>query len=189
MDIKQYTIDLHGKPYVTVAGRILLFWEAAKTGGAITTEVSQEGTVITVKATATVGAKSATGHASETVGGTGVNRTNALENAETSAIGRALGTLGFGLLSAGGVASADEVQNAMSKGTEVDSVNAELAGEVITEETLTTAGLVAKYACQDCLAPITEAEHSYSTKLYKRPLCRTHQAAEKSRKSPSTAAR
>lgn len=46
-------------------------------------------------------------------GGRGADATNPVENAETSALGRALGFAGFG--SIGSVASADEVHNAKSR--------------------------------------------------------------------------
>lgn len=52
----------------------------------------------------------ANGHASEKVGVGNINKTSALENAETSAVGRALGFLGIGI--AASIASADEVTNA-----------------------------------------------------------------------------
>ena len=52
-----------------------------------------------------------TGIACEVIGSTQINKTSALENCETSAIGRALGFLNIGIV--GGIASADEVENAI----------------------------------------------------------------------------
>jgi hypothetical protein len=54
---------------------------------------------------------SATAHARVFLGGDGVDATNPLENAETSAVGRALGFLGYGLYGTG-IASAEEVLRA-----------------------------------------------------------------------------
>jgi hypothetical protein len=54
---------------------------------------------------------SATAHARVFLGGDGVDATNPLENAETSAVGRALGFLGYGLYGTG-MASAEEVLRA-----------------------------------------------------------------------------
>ena len=51
-----------------------------------------------------------TGYAYEKEGSTFINKTSFIENAETSAVGRALGFLGIGIDAA--IASADEVQNA-----------------------------------------------------------------------------
>lgn len=50
-------------------------------------------------------------HARVNIGGFGVDKTNPYENGETSALGRALGFLGYGLLGTG-VASAEEVLQA-----------------------------------------------------------------------------
>ena len=50
----------------------------------------------------------ATGHARLNIGGGGADRSNPVENAETSAIGRALGFLGYGCFGTG-IASADEM--------------------------------------------------------------------------------
>jgi hypothetical protein len=54
-----------------------------------------------------------TGHARAFLDGTGVHATNPLETAETSAVGRALGFLGYGLFGTG-IASAEEVVNAIA---------------------------------------------------------------------------
>lgn len=53
------------------------------------------------------------GTASCNIGGRGVDATNPIENAETSALGRALGLAGFGSLES--VASAEEVKTAVSR--------------------------------------------------------------------------
>jgi len=57
---------------------------------------------------------SAVGHCRVNVGGTGVDASNPFENAETSACGRALGFLGYGLFG-GGIASAEEVLGALDQ--------------------------------------------------------------------------
>jgi hypothetical protein len=103
-----------GKKYTTVAVRVEI---ARRHFGAIgiATEVTQwatdNGQPIVVKATVTdeAGRVLATGHAEEVRGQGNVNRTSALENAETSAIGRALAALG---INGGEFASADEMAQA-----------------------------------------------------------------------------
>jgi hypothetical protein len=103
-----------GKKYTTVAVRVEV---ARRHFGAIgiATDVIQwatdNGQPIVVKATVTdeAGRVLATGHAEEVRGQGNVNRTSALENAETSAIGRALAALG---INGGEFASADEMTQA-----------------------------------------------------------------------------
>jgi hypothetical protein len=56
---------------------------------------------------------SATAHARVFLNGAGVDASNPLENAETSAVGRALGFLGYGLYGTG-IASAEEVLQAQA---------------------------------------------------------------------------
>lgn len=104
------------KKYTTVAVRVEL---ARRHFGAIgiATEMIQwatdNGQPIVMRATVTdeAGRVLATGHAEEVRGQGNVNRTSALENAETSAIGRALAALG---INGGEFASADEVAQATS---------------------------------------------------------------------------
>lgn len=57
-----------------------------------------------------------TGTAQEKEGSTFINKTSYIENAETSAVGRALGMAGFGIDAS--IASAEEVQNAMANQTD-----------------------------------------------------------------------
>ena len=50
-----------------------------------------------------------------------VDKTNPYENAETSAVGRALGLAGYGLIPGAGIASAEEVTDALARGEEASN--------------------------------------------------------------------
>lgn len=107
-------------PYMTVDGRVKWAMDDHREKGAklsITTEFVTEPTTGQLLCKATVLSDiygMVTGHARAFVGGTGVNETNPIENSETSACGRALGFMGYGLYGSG-IASADEVETAMSQ--------------------------------------------------------------------------
>lgn len=91
--------------YETVDERIHKFWDKHPNGRIFIAEPiiirSVEGAPLQyvfrceVYRDATDALPASVGHAEETVGSTAVNRTAALENGETSAIGRALANLGF----------------------------------------------------------------------------------------------
>ena len=105
-------VNIHGKEYLTVAYRVGQFREKFP-GHALTTEIidrTLEDVVMVAKIYNPDGVLVATGHAEEQRKASQINRTSALENAETSAIGRALAALG---LCGTEFASADEVANAI----------------------------------------------------------------------------
>jgi len=123
------TMKIHGKDYVMVDERLRHFHEMYP-NGAIETSVNVEPEflrylqtnskpVFVVRAVVipdiSVPERYFTGHAYEVEGSSNINDGSALENCETSAVGRALGMLGIGLI--GGVASFDEVANAVSNGS------------------------------------------------------------------------
>ena len=108
------TVNIKGKSYVMVNERIVYFRKIYPEGSIITELLSSTNGVHTFKAMAiNNGNVLATGHASEIEGSSNVNKTSALENAETSAVGRALGILGIGIDSS--IASAEEVSNAVEQ--------------------------------------------------------------------------
>lgn len=106
------------EPYMGVDGRIK----------AITSEHHETGRILNITTEfVTVGDKmlcrakvnseafgEVTAHAVVNLGGPGVDQTNPFENAETSAIGRALGFMGYGILGTG-IASAEEVVQAQAQ--------------------------------------------------------------------------
>ena len=111
-------ISLRGNEYHTVAKRVGDMREQypASEGWGISTEiVTLNDTVVICKATVTdpSGRAVATGFAEEKRSNRGVNSTSALENCETSAIGRALAAMGF--VGSGQYASADEVHSAIAQ--------------------------------------------------------------------------
>lgn len=107
------TVDIKGKNYIMVNERIKRFREFV-VGGRIETEIiNLDDGVVTIKASVydDEGDLIATGHAQEKETSSFINKTSFVENAETSAIGRALGIAGIGIDDSLG--SADEVANAI----------------------------------------------------------------------------
>ena len=82
-------VKIHGKDYETVASRLKRFREEHSNWSLITDLIS-DGNRVVMKATLLDenGTIRSTGHAEELRGSSNINETSALENAETSAVGR-----------------------------------------------------------------------------------------------------
>lgn len=107
-------VKIHGKEYKTVAGRIAEFREAYPDWSICTSIVHSDDERVIVKAEIynDKGSLISVGHAEEYRNASRINQTSALENAETSAVGRALA---FHLFAGSEIASADEVSDAIIK--------------------------------------------------------------------------
>jgi len=110
-------VSIHGKQYKTVALRVSEFREKypIDDGWGIETQcyaVDAQTVIMRAVITDPQGRVVATGYAEEERSQRGINSTSALENCETSAIGRALSAAGFG---GDAYASADEIAQAVSK--------------------------------------------------------------------------
>ena len=107
----KYT-NIEGKDYAEVKERIAAF-RRVYPEGAISTkiiEIDEQHCIVKAEVLNENGSLLGQGHASETIGGSSINRTSMLENCETSAVGRAIGMCGIGIQ--GAVASAQEMQRA-----------------------------------------------------------------------------
>lgn len=111
-------VVIHGKEYETVASRVQKFRETYGFEYSITTELVErdEKTVVMKASIAKDDKVLATGYAEENRAASQINRTSALENCETSAIGRALAAFG---MAGTEYASADEVAQAISNQSKV----------------------------------------------------------------------
>jgi len=120
------TIDIKGKPYISVNERIKEFHKLYPNGSIATRIHSLENGVVVMRSIVTPDVSEQqrifTGVAYEKEGSTFINKTSYVENCETSAVGRALGMLGIGIDVS--IASADEVKNAVNNQTEkVEYIN------------------------------------------------------------------
>lgn len=157
MELK--TINIKGKEYVTVAERVRGFNELYP-NGSISTELIQEGNYVRCKATVTPDvafpARFFTGHSEEDRTQGNINKTNATENCETSAVGRALGMMGIGIVE--GIASADEM------------VRFEQKQQTPTQapKTQPSAPQSATHVCKTCSKPFTPkaGTESYAKDCY-----------------------
>ncbi len=110
--IKKNTVAIHGKDYLTVAGRVPLFdeetWEGTRT---IKTEILQFSPIVVIKATVTIpegewaGISAVDPNTTKTI-----EKASPHEVAETSAVGRALGFANYGVIDS--IASAAEIVKA-----------------------------------------------------------------------------
>ena len=108
-------IDIKGKKYVLVSDRVQYFNENYPNGSIITNLVSEPTSeMIIIQAIVRPDIKESmrqfTAYSQAVIGDGMVNKTAALENAETSAVGRALGFMGIGVIES--IASADEMHKA-----------------------------------------------------------------------------
>ena len=114
------TINIKGKEYVPVVERVKELYKIFPDKQIeINTDATENGERVSVKATISIeGYGIFTGH-SQAVYGKGMMGDVALEVAETSAIGRALGFANIGLVD--GIASADEMRKVKKEALSDDS--------------------------------------------------------------------
>lgn len=139
------------KDYVPVNERLMLFWKDHPEGRVETELIRADAGIVIVKAaifTSNDNSKPlATGHAQEKEDSSYIKKTSALENCETSAVGRALAIAGYEIKK--GIASREEVEISLEKQT-----------KVIDEE-----------ACGECGAALTLAVAKYSKDKFGLGLC------------------
>ena len=133
-------VQIHGRDYMTVAKRIELGHEE-KALESVETEVLSNDPVV-IRAKVTIRGKVFTGISSVSLDSTRqIEKENPYEIAETSAVGRALGFAGYGLLE--GVASADEMIRAISSESlntldQEETLTCEICGALAKEKKGTT---------------------------------------------------
>lgn len=142
-------VNIHGREYKTVALRVSEFKDKYPDWSILTDLVSADSEVVVMKATIMddVARVRGTGYAEEYRSSSKINRTSAMENAETSAIGRALAACG---LAGTEYASADEVANAISQQNEQEALQPLLSmAEVLRENFASVAFIKESLSCGD----------------------------------------
>lgn len=161
-------VNIRGKEYMTVALRVQQFREKHP-NWSIETQVeerTEDYVIMRCEISNEEGRILATGHAEEFRKSSQINSTSALENAETSCIGRALAALGFG---GSEFASANEVQNAVAQQKPRGNIENALeaistAGSMIVLKTVYEAATRA-FKDTDDLKKITEAKDKRKAEL------------------------
>jgi hypothetical protein len=140
-------VDIHGKDYHTVAKRIGDF-RTDYPDWSITTKILSAADVIQMKCVIRdeTGRIRATGHAEEKRGGTQINKTSALENCETSCVGRALAILSYQGVE---LASAEELANALEQQRELEGVERLKAHNAAVRENIDSIAAIKAYLLND----------------------------------------
>ena len=123
-------VNIHGKEYYTVVERLKMLKRDFKIDYSLTTDLLKcDDKVVVMKATLKIGDNVYTGHAMEKFGSNKINTSSALENAETSAIGRCLSSASY---FGSEFCSANELENALVQQDEItpEQENKILKGEL-----------------------------------------------------------
>ena len=116
-------INIHGKPYTSVASRVEVFRRYFPELSLITEIIYDDEQRIVIKSTISLLDNIlAVGHAEELKGVGKINTTSALENCETSSIGRCLASYG---IHGGEYASHNEVSHAIEQQSTISQANSE----------------------------------------------------------------
>ena len=126
-------VNIHGKKYLTVARRINDFREAHPDYGVCTEVLSIDDATVVCRAVITDanGRQVSSGIAEESRTSSRINQTSAVENCETSAVGRALAFFG---MAGTEIASADEVAGAINQQRQNEVDEALMAHAVAVRE-------------------------------------------------------
>ena len=132
------TVDIDGEKYTLIAERIKYLANEFDYSIDTTAEFIETLNAWKVKAVLTIKEdgkiNTYSGHASEVIGSNDINLTSALENAETSAVGRACAMAGIGVTE--NIASANEVTGAKEKLKDVKTTQRRQSGKSAEEKTL-----------------------------------------------------
>lgn len=154
-------IKIKGKDYVMVNERIKDFRKDHPDYSLVSeiVQLTEDSCVIKASILDTDGKVLATGHAQEDRQSTMINKTSYIENCETSAWGRALGNLGYGIDTS--IASAEEVSMAIAKQDliEKDAVPTSSGHSFGSEQ------------CAECGCDIADKVAKYSSEKFGQPLC------------------
>ena len=149
-------VKIHGREYKTVALRVAEFKEQHPEWSIVTELVSADDEAVVMKALVMDQDQRirGTGYAEEKRSASKINKTSAMENAETSAIGRSLAACGFAGTE---FASADEVANAIAQQNIDEQVGEQIArlmehNAAVRENWPTVAYMKTAYLEKDALA-------------------------------------
>jgi hypothetical protein len=145
-------VIIHNNPYVTVAERVQALHADKKIEGkqlTITSEFLPNGEMVICKATVKIGENIFTGTSAANPM-KAIEKQSPYEVAETSAIGRALGFAGYGIVE--GIATADEIVKADKNGSVKASVSEVKSGQPnsTTEVRCVECGAIGKYHRPGC---------------------------------------
>jgi hypothetical protein len=108
---ENHIVNIHGKDYLTVAGRVEKAHEKNEKKLSIQTDIQIIGKSLVAKATVETDKGIFTGTSAINASAQGIAKSSPYEVVETSAVGRALGFAGYGIIE-GNIASADEMTKA-----------------------------------------------------------------------------
>lgn len=165
--LEDKAIKIQGKDYVLVSDRVIYFNETYPNWSIQTEIVRYEEKQIMIKAIVYPDvdkpARFFTWYSQEIEWSTFINKTSALENAETSAVGRALWMMWIWVIQS--IASADEINKAK---------NRSVSKETITDQDIDTVFWQEK-SCSECWCFIDDKVAQFSMSKFKKYLCREHQ--------------